>query len=104
LLAFDLSIQMPQLLHQMGLTRLGVVGITQPRRVAAITIAHRVAEEMAAADGSGCGEVGDFVGYNVRFDDRTNKNTRIKFLTDGMLLREIMLDSSLSSYSAVPLC
>jgi pre-mRNA-splicing factor ATP-dependent RNA helicase DHX16 len=103
LLAFDLSIQMPQLLHQMGLTRLGVVGITQPRRVAAITIAHRVAEEMAAADGSGCGEVGDFVGYNVRFDDRTNKNTRIKFLTDGMLLREIMLDSSLSSYSALVL-
>ena len=94
---------MPQLLHQMGLTRLGVVGITQPRRVAAITIAHRVAEEMAAADGSGCGEVGDFVGYNVRFDDRTNKNTRIKFLTDGMLLREIMLDSSLSSYSALVL-
>jgi HrpA-like RNA helicase len=87
----------------MGLTRLGVVGITQPRRVAAITIAHRVAEEMAAADGSGCGAVGDFVGYNVRFDDCTNKNTRIKFLTDGMLLREIMLDSSLSSYSALVL-
>ncbi len=95
--------QIPQLLHQMGLTRLGTVGITQPRRVAAITIAHRVAEEMAASVDSGYGRVGDFVGYNVRFDDCTNKNTRIKFLTDGMLLREIMLDSSLKSYSALVL-
>ena len=96
-------VQIPQLLHQMGLTRSGIVGITQPRRVAAITIAHRVAEEMAASGDSAHGQVGEFVGYNVRFDDRTNKSTRIKFLTDGMLLREIMLDSSLKSYSALVL-
>lgn len=87
----------------MGLTRLGTVGITQPRRVAAITIAHRVAEEMAASAETLSARVGDFVGYNVRFDDCTSKSTRIKFLTDGMLLREIMLDACLSSYSALVL-
>ena len=70
----------------------GVIGITQPRRVAAITVAKRVAEERGAV-------LGEEVGYCVRFDDCTSPNTYIKFSTDGMRLREAMLDNALSQYS-----
>jgi len=73
-----------------------MIGITQPRRVAAITVATRVAQELDS-------EIGDKVGYSVRFEDKTSSSTRIKFLTDGMLLREAMLDPSLSRYSAIVL-
>ena len=69
----------------------GIIGITQPRRVAAITVAKRVAEERGT-------ELGDEVGYSVRFDECTTMNTCIKFLTDGMLLREATLDRELSQY------
>ena len=67
----------------------GIIGITQPRRVAAITVAKRVAEERGT-------KLGDEVGYSVRFDECTSPNTYIKFLTDGMLLREAMIDRELS--------
>lgn len=73
----------------------GIIGITQPRRVAAITVAKRVAEERGT-------ELGDEVGYSVRFDECTSMNTCIKFLTDGMLLREAMLDRELSQYIFQP--
>ena len=73
----------------------GIIGITQPRRVAAITVAKRVAEERGT-------ELGDEVGYSVRFDECTSMNTYIKFLTDGMLLREAMLDRELSQYISQP--
>ena len=57
-----------------------MVGVTQPRRVAAVTVAKRVAEE--------CGvQLGQKVGYSVRFDDVTSRSTRIKYMTDGLLLR-----------------
>ena len=91
--------QIAQYLHESGLFQFilihplrgrdGVIGITQPRRVAAITVAKRVAEER------GC-KVGGEVGYSVRFDDCTSPNTYIKFITDGMLLREAMMDNELS--------
>ena len=91
--------QIAQYLHESGLfqfilihplrSRDGVIGITQPRRVAAITVAKRVAEER------GC-KVGGEVGYSVRFDDGTSPNTYIKFITDGMLSREAMMDNELS--------
>lgn len=91
--------QIAQYLHESGLfqfilihplrSRDGVIGITQPRRVAAITVAKRVAEER------GC-KVGGEVGYSVRFDDCTSPNTYIKFITDGMLLREALMDNELS--------
>ena len=91
--------QIAQYLHESGLfqfilihplrSRDGVIGITQPRRVAAIPVAKRVAEER------GC-KVGGEVGYSVRFDDCTSPNTYIKFITDGMLLREAMMDNELS--------
>jgi ATP-dependent RNA helicase DDX35 len=68
--------------------------IPQPRRVAATTVAVRVAEEV------GC-EVGKEVGYSIRFEDVTSAATRIKFLTDGLLLREALVDPLLSRYSVI---
>lgn len=74
-------VEIPQFLFHAGFCHDGkVVGITQPRRVAAITVAKRVAEEC------GC-ELGQKVGYSVRFDDSTSNSTRIKYMTDGLLLR-----------------
>lgn len=89
------STQIPQFLFHTGFCHDGkVVGITQPRRVAAITVAKRVAEEC------GC-ELGQKVGYSVRFDDSTSNSTRIKYMTDGLLLREALLDPYLSKYSVI---
>ena len=68
--------------------------IFQPRRVAATTVAIRVAEEV------GC-KVGEEVGYSIRFEDVTSAATRIKFLTDGLLLREALVDPLLSRYSVI---
>ena len=71
-----------------------LIGITQPRRVAAISLAIRVAQEMGTKEG-------ELVGYRVRFEEKLSKSTRIKFLTDGMLLREAILDSELSQYGMI---
>ncbi|KAI9906859.1 hypothetical protein PsorP6_004416 [Peronosclerospora sorghi] len=73
------------------------IAITQPRRVAAITVAERVCEE------ANRGPLGEAVGYCVRFDDMTKKNTRLKFMTDGMLVREAMLSPALERYSVIVL-
>ncbi|KAJ5490515.1 hypothetical protein N7453_011340 [Penicillium expansum] len=70
------------------------IAVTQPRRVAATTVATRVAEEMRC-------KVGEEVGYSIRFEDLTSPATRIKFLTDGMLLREALVDPLLSRYSVI---
>ncbi|KAI3897064.1 hypothetical protein MKW92_016719 [Papaver armeniacum] len=87
--------QLPQFLCNGGFCRDGkVIGITQPRRVAAVTVAKRVAEECDV-------ELGQKVGYSIRFDDTTSASTRIKYLTDGLLLREALLDPLLSRYSVV---
>lgn len=74
-------VEIPQFLFDAGFCHDGkVIGITQPRRVAAVTVAKRVSEE--------CGtELGQMVGYSIRFDDATSSSTRIKYLTDGLLLR-----------------
>ncbi|KAG5918218.1 hypothetical protein E4U42_006947 [Claviceps africana] len=80
----------------------GTIAITQPRRVAATTLAHRVSQEagtplgkVGAADGRG------LVGYSVRFDHRVPKGTKIKFLTEGTLLQELLRDPYLRQYSAI---
>ncbi|KAI1869347.1 hypothetical protein JX265_006705 [Neoarthrinium moseri] len=87
--------QIPQFLHQAGWCEDGkVVAVTQPRRVAATTVAIRVAEEV------GC-EVGKEVGFSIRFEDVTSAATRIKFLTDGLLIREALVDPLLSRYSVI---
>ncbi|KAF2261344.1 P-loop containing nucleoside triphosphate hydrolase protein [Lojkania enalia] len=88
--------QIPQFLFQAGWTSDGsVIAVTQqPRRVAATTVAARVAEEV------GC-QLGQEVGYSIRFEDVTSAKTRIKFLTDGLLLREMLIDPLLTRYSVV---
>ncbi|AEO61623.1 hypothetical protein MYCTH_2311958 [Thermothelomyces thermophilus ATCC 42464] len=89
------STQIPQFLERAGWCADGkIIGITQPRRVAATTVALRVAEEF------GC-EVGKEVGYSIRFEDVTSGSTRIKFLTDGLLIREALVDPLLSRYSVI---
>ncbi|RCK59316.1 Pre-mRNA-splicing factor ATP-dependent RNA helicase prp16 [Candida viswanathii] len=72
-----------------------VIACTQPRRVAAMSVAKRVSEEM------GC-KLGEEVGYSIRFEDNTNpKKTVIKYMTEGILLREILVDPTLSNYSCI---
>jgi ATP-dependent RNA helicase DDX35 len=90
------STQLPLYLHEGGWTSDGTSAIvcTQPRRLAAITLANRVAEEY------GC-SVGEQVGYGIRFDYKCSSLTKIKYYTDGVLLREIMSDPLLSRYSCV---
>jgi HrpA-like RNA helicase len=73
---------------------MGMVGCTQPRRVAAVSIAKHVAEQRGVP-------LGGEVGYAVRFDDKTSPKTRIKFMTDGILLREIQADPLLKKYSCI---
>uniref|UniRef100_A0A672HAF1 Probable ATP-dependent RNA helicase DHX35 n=1 Tax=Salarias fasciatus TaxID=181472 RepID=A0A672HAF1_SALFA len=88
--------QIPQYLVEAGWAAEGkVIGVTQPRRVAAISVANRVAEERGAL-------LGHEVGYTIRFDDCSDPQaTRIKFLTDGMLVREMMADPLLKKYSVL---
>ena len=77
----------------------GCIAVTEPRRVAAVSLARRVAEEMATPLGSS--SPASTVGYNVRFDNSTSPCTKIKFLTEGMLLQEMLRDPWLRSYSVV---
>jgi HrpA-like RNA helicase len=77
-----------------GLTEYGMIAITQPRRVAATSIAKRVAEEVGCA-------LGSTVGYAVRFDDTTSPETKLRYMTDGMLLRELLSDPMLEKYSVI---
>ncbi|ESR62699.1 hypothetical protein CICLE_v10014624mg [Citrus x clementina] len=88
--------QIPQYLKEAGWADGGrVIACTQPRRLAVQAVASRVAEEMGV-------KVGEEVGYTIRFEDFTNKDlTAIKFLTDGVLLREMMDDPLLTKYSVI---
>lgn len=88
--------QLPQYLLSARLQKEGKIAITQPRRVAAISVAIRVAQEL----NDDC-SVGQTVGYTVRFEDCTSKGTKIKYMTDGMLLRETMYDKLLMEYTIV---
>lgn len=87
--------QIPQYLIEDGYTKDGkLIGCTQPRRVAAMSVANRVAEEMQT-------KVGNQVGYSIRFEDCTSERTVLKYMTDGMLLREFMTQPDLASYSVI---
>jgi ATP-dependent RNA helicase DHX8/PRP22 len=88
--------QLTQYLAEAGFAEDGIIGCTQPRRVAAMSVAKRVAEEV------GC-KLGEEVGYNVRFDDCTSPATKIKYMTDGMLQREILMDPDMGRYSCIML-
>lgn len=87
---------MTQYMAEMGYIQRGMIGCTQPRRVAAMSVAKRVAEEY------GC-QLGQEVGYTIRFEDCTSPSTKIKYMTDGMLMREYLADNSLSKYIAIML-
>ncbi|KRX82519.1 putative ATP-dependent RNA helicase DHX33 [Trichinella nativa] len=88
------STQIPQIIYDEWLHDGMVIGITQPRRVAAVTLAKRVSEEMNV-------HLGQEVGYSVRFDEVASSQTQIFYLTDGMLIREAMFDPMLERYSFV---
>ena len=91
--------QLPQYLHEAGYSKSNngkilKIGCTQPRRVAATSVANRIADEMGVT-------LGEEVGYSIRFEDKSSDKTIIKYLTDGMLLREFLTDPELSSYGAL---
>ncbi|CAF4179974.1 unnamed protein product [Rotaria sp. Silwood2] len=88
--------QITQYLAEAGYTSRGRIACTQPRRVAAMSVAKRVAEEF------GC-RLGQEVGYTIRFEDCTSPETKIKYMTDGMLLRECLIDPDMNQYSVVML-
>ncbi len=71
-----------------------MIGCTQPRRIAARAVASRVAQELQS-------ELGQLVGYQVRFNDKVSEDSRIKFMTDGILLAEIASDRWLSNYDTI---
>jgi ATP-dependent RNA helicase DHX33 len=77
-----------------GLAGNGMIAVTQPRRVAATSLAARVSQEQETS-------LGQLVGYSVRFDEKSSSNTRIKYMTDGMIVRELLSDPMLSKYSVV---
>ncbi|XP_065347896.1 pre-mRNA-splicing factor ATP-dependent RNA helicase PRP16 [Cloeon dipterum] len=86
--------QLTQYLHEEGYSKYGMIGCTQPRRVAAMSVAKRVSDEMGTT-------LGDEVGYAIRFEDCTSDKTIIKYMTDGILLRESLREADLDHYSAV---
>ena len=88
--------QLTQYLAEGGFANDGMIGCTQPRRVAAMSVAKRVAEEV------GC-RLGQEVGYTIRFEDCTSPDTKIKYMTDGMLEREVLLDPNLRRYTVIML-
>ena len=88
------STQLPKICLELGLGEDGWIGHTQPRRIAARSIAERVSEELND-------ELGGLVGYKVRFTDQVSNNTAIKVMTDGILLAEMQHDRKLSKYSVI---
>ena len=86
--------QLPKICLELGRGQLGLIGHTQPRRIAASTIARRIAQELATPPG-------EVVGYKVRFTDRTQPGASIKLMTDGILLAETQADRELSAYDTI---
>ncbi|USD66653.1 ATP-dependent RNA helicase HrpA [Vibrio sp. SCSIO 43136] len=86
--------QLPKICAELGRGKFGLIGHTQPRRLAARSVANRIAEEMETS-------LGEFVGYKVRFNDQISDNTQIKLMTDGILLAEIQHDRFLNQYDTI---
>lgn len=86
--------QLTQYLHEDGYSNFGMIGCTQPRRVAAMSVAKRVSDEMGT-------KLGEEIGYAIRFEDCTSEKTVIKYMTDGILLRESLREPDLDNYSAI---
>jgi ATP-dependent RNA helicase HrpA len=86
--------QLPVILMEAGFAQSGVIGITQPRRIAAVSVSEFIARQLDT-------EVGGRVGYKMRFADKTSPSTVLKIMTDGILLQEMKLDYSLATYSCI---
>lgn len=86
--------QLPVILHEAGYTQTGMIGVTQPRRIAALSVSEFIAHQLKVP-------LGDTVGYKMRFEDHTSPSTKIKIMTDGILLQELKLDPWLSKYSVI---
>ena len=86
--------QLPKFCLAAGRGQGGLIGCTQPRRIAATTVAQRIADELGQP-------LGDAVGYKIRFQDRTNHNSFIKIMTDGILLAETQGDPALTAYDTL---
>ncbi|MFD4636626.1 ATP-dependent RNA helicase HrpA [Lentzea sp. NPDC058436] len=86
--------QLPKICLELGRGITGQIGHTQPRRIAARTVAERVAEELGT-------KLGDTIGYKVRFTDQSGDDTLVKLMTDGILLAEIQTDRTLSRYDTI---
>ncbi|MDR1286243.1 MAG: ATP-dependent RNA helicase [Treponema sp.] len=84
--------QLPLILHEAGFSRRGIIGITQPRRIAAVSVCGYIARQTGT-------DIPALAGYKMRFEDRTSPATKIKIMTDGILLQEMKLDPWLSRYS-----
>ncbi|MDR2602421.1 MAG: ATP-dependent RNA helicase [Spirochaetaceae bacterium] len=87
--------QLPVILYEAGFSASGIIGVTQPRRIAALSISEFITRQMSGASSS------QVVGYKMRFADATTPETKIKIMTDGILLQEMKKDAYLSRYSCV---
>ena len=86
--------QLPVILHEAGYGKNGMIGVTQPRRIAAVSVSEFIARQLDE-------ELGQTVGFKMRFEDRTGPITKIKIMTDGILLQEIKLDYDLMQYGVI---
>jgi ATP-dependent helicase HrpA len=86
--------QLPIILHEAGYTRSGMIGVTQPRRIATLSVCEFIAGQLGS-------EVGELIGYKMRFEDKTSPRTHLKIMTDGTLLQELKTDPLLEQYSVL---
>jgi RNA helicase HrpA len=86
--------QMPIILHEAGFSKHGMIGVTQPRRIAAVSVSEYIARQLGSP-------IPGVVGYKMRFEDKTDQTTAIKIMTDGILLQEMKLDPFLSKYGVL---
>ncbi|HOQ92626.1 MAG TPA: ATP-dependent RNA helicase [Treponemataceae bacterium] len=86
--------QIPVILHEAGFSENGIIGVTQPRRIAALSVSEFIAKQLQT-------NFPGLVGYKMRFEDKTDLSTKIKIMTDGILLQEMKLDPYLSKYSVI---
>eukprot|EP01039_Chlorochromonas_danica_P002668 gene2668-2913_t len=91
--------QIPQFLLDSGLGGNKLIGVTQPRRIAAISVSQRIHQERHGSASQAQPELSQEIGYTVRFDDQTTSKTKVKFMTDGILIRESLHDPAMSRYS-----
>lgn len=86
--------QIPVILHEAGYSNTGVIAVTQPRRIAALSVSEFISKQLGTS-------YPGLVGYKMRFEDKTDSSTKIKIMTDGILLQEMKLDPWMSKYSVI---